>query len=377
MRPCPCGGSGKFKRMIPRTILTSVGHVTVGRRYYACAACSAKQTPFDRWAGLGGRSLTEHARRMVSLAGMSWSFDTAAKRLEELCHVRVSDDTIERVCQEEGAAAQTWQRASDEPARAFAAATGEAEFYTDGLKVNTVDGWREMRLSVFAKREPAAPATPAQWDTRVLNEPTVRLAGCAIASCQRIGASWGHAAKRLGLMPGPSSAGVSLSVLADGARWIWDQAAKRFTGPGEWCVDVFHVSQHLHECGKVMAGEGPAGRAWAERRRDHLLEHDGIGLIRRLQAERDAQPEPAKREAVDKLLAYLAENRDGMWYRDRLARGLPIGSGLIEGACKNALHARLRLNSARWRVRRVERIGALRCLDYSGLWDAFWQNRAA
>jgi hypothetical protein len=108
--------------MIRRTVLTSVGHVTARRRYYGCRACSAKQTPFERWAGLGGRSLMVHARRMVSLAGMSWSFDTAAKRLEE--------------------------------------------FYTDGLKINTVDGWREMRLSVFAKRQPTTPATPKQWDTR-------------------------------------------------------------------------------------------------------------------------------------------------------------------------------------------------------------------
>lgn len=354
-------------------MLTSVGHVTVTRRYYACAACRAKQTPFDAWAGLGGRSLTEHARRMVTLAGMSWSFDTAARRLRELCHVHVSDDTIERVCQEEGRAARAWMDGgSDAPARAFAAAAGQAEFYTDGLKVNTTDGWREMRLSVFAKREPAAPCGPAQWDARVLNEPTVRLASCAIAASNVVGASWQRTARRLGL-----SSSCRLSVLGDGARWIWDEAAKRFTCPAEWCLDVFHVSEHLHDCGKALLGEGPAARRWADGRRDHLLAHDGVGLIRRLDAERDAEPDPSRRAPVDGLLGYLRENRDSMWYRDRLARGLPIGSGLIEGACKNALHARLRINSARWRIRRAERIGALRCLDYSGQWQTYWDSRAA
>ena len=357
-------------------MLTSVGHVAVARRYYACPSCAAKQVPFDAWAGLGDRSLTEHARRMVSLAGMSWSFDTAARRLAELCHVRVSDDTIERVCQEEGRDARAWMEQSPEPAAAFAAAAGRAEFYTDGLKVNTVDGWREMRLSVFARREPAAPCGPEHWDERVLNEPTARLAACAIAPSNVVGASWGRAAQRLGLSSSSSSS-CGLSVLGDGARWIWDEAAKRFTCPAEWCLDVFHVSQHLHDCGKSLLGEGPAARSWADDRLGHLLRHDGVGLIRRLEGERDAEPEPRRRESIGRLLGYLGENRDSMWYRDRLARGLPIGSGLIEGACKNTIHARLRLNSARWRIRRAERLGALRCLDYSGQWEAYWDPRAA
>jgi hypothetical protein len=81
--------------------------------------------------------------------------------------------------------------------------------------------------------------------------------------------------------------------------------------------------------------------------------------------------------ALDRLLKYLGDNRDSLWYRQRLRDGLPIGTGLIEGACKNTIAARLKANSARWRIRRVERIGALRCLDYSGLWDTYWQPRAA
>jgi len=48
-----------------------------------------------------------------------------------------------------------------------------------------------------------------------------------------------------------------------------------------------------------------------------------------------------------------------MWYADRLKEAATIGSGLIEGECKNTIDARLKLNDARWRVRRAERIGML------------------
>ena len=56
----------------------------------------------------------------------------------------------------------------------------------------------------------------------------------------------------------------------------------------------------------------------------------------------------------------------------RLAAGQPIGTGLIEGACKNTIAARLKINNPRWRVRRAEHTAALRCLQYSDLWDAYW-----
>src|SRR6516162_5478353 len=123
---------------------------------------------------------------MVTLAGTSWPFDRAAKHLAEFCHVRVSDDTIERVCQEEGERARRWMQQSDEPVKCFHKAEGAAEFSTDGVKINTTGGWREMRLSVLAKRAAALPCQPQDWDKRVLNEPTVRLASCMIAKASYV-----------------------------------------------------------------------------------------------------------------------------------------------------------------------------------------------
>lgn len=66
-----------------------------------------------------------------------------------------------------------------------------------------------------------------------------------------------------------------------------------------------------------------------------------------------------------------------MSYERRLAEGRPIGSGLIEGANKTIVSNRLKLDGARWTPEHAEQITALRCLDYSGLWDQFWSQRAA
>ena len=83
-----------------------------------------------------------------------------------------------------------------------------------------------------------------------------------------------------------------------------------------------------------------------------------------------------RRSALEGLLTYLRPHRDRMWYKDRLDAGLPIGSGLIESGCKSVIGAGLKLNNARWRVGRAERIGTLRCVDASDQWSNFWKSAA-
>ncbi len=355
-----------------KKVLSSIGHIAVDRRYYACRKCKAKQIPWEGWAGINAKHrVTPHAQRMIVLAGSGRSFDEAERNLKELCHVQTSNDVIRAICDEQGTAMQEWINSSPEPKMAFAAARGEVEFSTDGLKINTVGGWREMRLSVISKREPVASATPRQWNDRVLNRPAVRMGICAIAPCNIIGASWQRLCKTLGL---PKD--QDLSILADGARWIWDQAAKRFAGKEvQWVVDIYHLMLYLFAAAAELGTKG--AEQWVGQRILELIEMGGPKFIEHLQSIGPPDPKPATAAAWTKLLHYLSENRDSLWYGDRLKQGLPIGSGLIEGGAKNILGKRLKINIARWRIRRAERMGTIRCIQYSGLWDTYWDSKMA
>ena len=86
--------------------------------------------------------VTPHARKVIVTVSTAWSFDRASDKLEDICHMNVSDDTIERVCQHEGEEARQWLRENQRTARSFEQAPGEPEFYSDGLKINTTGGWR-------------------------------------------------------------------------------------------------------------------------------------------------------------------------------------------------------------------------------------------
>jgi len=355
-----------------KRVLSSIGHVAIDRRYYACRHCKTKQIPWENWAGVTGKHrVTPHAQRMMVLAGSGRSFDEAARNLKELCHVQTSNVVIREISDEEGVSMQKWMNSSPEPQRAFAAAKGKVEFSTDGLKINTTDGWREMRLSVISKRQPVAPAKPQQWNDRVLNSPSVRVGICAIAPCGLIGASWQRLCKALGL---PKD--QDLSILADGARWIWDQAAKRFKGKEvQWVVDIYHLMLYLFAAAAELGTKN--AEQWVGQRVIELIEMGGPKFIEHLQSIGPPDTTAATAAAWTKLMHYLSENRDSLWYGKRLEQGLPIGSGLIEGGAKNILGKRLKINSARWRTRRAEHMGTIRCVQYSGLWEAYWESKHA
>ena len=365
---CPCGKRASYRCATAKHLLTTVGSMSIERRYYACRHCRAKQTPWDDWAGLDAIQVTPHARKVIVTVSTAWSFDRASKKLKDICHMNVSDDTVERICQHEGGRARQWLRGEEATVRAFTQAPGAPEFYSDGLKVNTTGGWREMRLNLLQKREPARPATPAQWKDRVLPQARARLASCAIADSRLTGALWKQWSKRMGL--GDSA---ELSVIADGAPWIWEQARQRLSPRASWCVDVYHVSEHVHDCAKAMFGEGQAARSWAEEQLEQLITVGGPRYLAELDGRITGGTHATHEDALRGLRGYLDANRDRMWYAQRLQEGKPIGSGAIEGACKQ-IGARLKLNNARWRPRRAERFGALLCLDYTEQMSTYWET---
>lgn len=55
-------------------------------------------------------------------------------------------------------------------------------------------------------------------------------------------------------------------------------------------------------------------------------------------------------------------------YAERLQEGRSIGSGQVEGACKNLIGRRLKQAAARWRVRRLNRMARLCSIMYSQQW---------
>jgi hypothetical protein len=83
----------------------------------------------------------------------------------------------------------------------------------------------------------------------------------------------------------------------------------------------------------------------------------------------------SQQAAVEDLRNYLANHQHHLNYAQRLASGQSIGSGQVEGGCKNMIGRRLKQTGARWRVRRVNRMAGLCSLMYSHQWTTYWQTQ--
>jgi hypothetical protein len=231
----------------------------------------------------------------------------------------------------------------------------------------TADGWREMRLGVFAKRPPGRAATPAEWDTRRLPAPTARVLFAAAQPARLFGPRIRAWAGRLGIRDP-----TAVTVLADGADWIWKQVAAQLPG-ARGVLDIFHALEHLGACAHALYGEGSAAaRAWQDRGREALLGQGWAGIDRLLGATQAEVRSPSKREALAGLRGYFCRLKARLGYAERLGSGQSIGSGMVEGACKQVIGRRLKQTGARWTIRRVNRMATLCCALHGQTWRPYW-----
>lgn len=339
----------------------------MSRGYFECAPCWQSGYLLDERIGVDGR-YSHNAQRLISLAAASWSYDISSDRLAEFCGLKVSDTTIRKVAQEQGATANEWLRTVPEAVKEFRKEQGDIEFTTDGTCVNTTEGWREMKVGIFSKRDLGEAALPEEWDSRTLPAPKVRIAFAAIEKSGDFGRRWKAWRKRLGLAD--TSA---VTVLADGARWIWEEQGKHLRD-ADGVLDIFHVLEHIAATGKILHSETAPYQQWCKQARDILLKTGYDGIKEFVQQDMTTL-DGAQQAAVNGLLDYLAPHQHHLNYGERLAAGQSIGSGQIEGACKNLIGKRLKANAAKWRVRRVNRMAGLCSIMYTHHWNTYWQTK--
>ena len=314
--------------------------------------------------------VSPQAGKLLTLAGASWSFDRAAQLLAEFCGLRTCDQTIRHVCYAEAGLLADWLHSNKAAGTDFAAADGDIEFQTDGTMVNTWEGWREMRLGVFAKRPRGKPTTTDAWDRRALPAPRARVLFGGIETAAHFGPRMRRWAGRLGIRDP-----AAVTVLADGAEWIWNQAAVQLPGAAG-LLDIYHACEHLSACGQQLYGEGTdAARTWLDATRSALLHGGWPALAARTGAVRRQVRARAKRRALDELEGYFYRQREHLGYAGRLASGQSIGSGLVEGSCKQVIGRRLKQTGARWRIRRANRMATLGCTLHGDTWKPYWEQR--
>ena len=140
-------------------------------------------------------------------------------------------------------------------------------------------------------------------------------------------------------------------------------------------LDFIHVLEYLwkaahcfHPVGSSLAEE------WVKEKALQVLngQAGSVAVDLRRDATRQQLSE-SKCHPVDKCSAYLEKYIPMLGYDTFLSEGLPIASGVIEGACRHLIKDRLDRTGARWRIKSAEAVIRIRSLRSSGDFDAYWK----
>ena len=139
-------------------------------------------------------------------------------------------------------------------------------------------------------------------------------------------------------------------------------------------VDIIHVIEYLWDAGRVFCPEsGLELEGWVKTRLLNILYGKAgfvAGGMRRSATRRNLDAKT--RKPVDDCARYLLNHTSYLKYTDYLAQGMPIATGVIEGACRHLVKKRMEVAGARWSLAGAEAVLQLRALRSSGDFDAYW-----
>lgn len=142
-------------------------------------------------------------------------------------------------------------------------------------------------------------------------------------------------------------------------------------------IDIYHVMEYLWKGAHIFYREGSEEAAsWMTDKLRKLLLGNVEGVIAELQ-ELSKSLTKAKREQLRKIITYLVNGKEYMRYDIYLAKGYPIGSGVVEGACKNLVKDRMEQCGMRWTIRGAEAVLSMRSIQINKMTSAYWQYHIA
>jgi hypothetical protein len=349
-RPMCCGRGMDYKSRHWRTAKTLLGDVRVQRRWYRCLQCESNGFPVDRWLGWKG-GFSHGVQEWVVWECSGLPYEEACASLEKLAGLAISKHAAEDIT-------RRWGEEKLPLAPYAERVDKELVIQIDGAKTHLEDGWREIKVGAcFAwgcdhpEKEPEAVSYCADWESAEQFRDTL----------------WQEA-----LVRGVTTA-RSVAVIGDGAPWIWEMVRHIFPRAVQ-ILDWYHLSEHLWTAGKLLHGEGTSQtEALVQQWQAEVREGRSEGVEEHLR-ELVAQGKDDAGSTLRKCADYLQTHQARLRYQLFRAMGWPIGSGVVEGACKHVVGMRFKRQSTRWTKPGARAVLHLRLDRLSGRWDQRCQH---
>lgn len=361
---CVCGELARYERVRAASITTLLGRLSFQRAIYTCPHCGERFAPLEQQLQCAAGGLSLGVEELLALLGATQdSFAQATAVLERLCLVSVCPNSARAATEELGnllaehAQAQVEQaQQNHQPPPSHTPAPPRLYISMDGVLAHIHDaGFKELKTGcVYTTRARRSRKQPDKQELHADSQSYV----VAVSQSEQFGWKlWAEACRR-GL-----NEQTEVVVLGDGAHWIWNVAEQHFPKATQ-IVDWYHASEYVWRAASSIYGEGSELRvSWARQQLDLLWEGQVQDVLKALAAHTN------RGEGVSEAESYFSNHRGRMDYAAYRARGLQIGSGPIESACKQLVSARLKLAGMIWDAEGAEAVAVVRAWLKSERWD--------
>ncbi len=390
--PLCCGTPMAAHDRRPVTCETWMGTIRIPARRCRCRICKRDCRPLVDQLEIEPGRPSGLLARLLGLLGCVASYTLAAELAAQLLRVHVNAMTVWRAVQRLGEAAARYTEAmsahyadprTDRPisADAPAAVLVAVDGCVLGMQVRSTRRRRQRPDEILPALPPVDDGHFREVKTGVLLLPAERVAlsparhtvvrrvlvtclGNADLLFSRL---WAQLAELQWV-----GAHTVVVIVGDGAEWIW-QRATLFANVCE-ILDFWHALEHAWTYARLQFGEGARqADRWASRLAHDLKAGRVLEVIARLKTLRPRSEE--SRTALDALVKYYTDHASRMRYDEYLRLGYGIGSGAVESAHKQIVHARFRQAGMRWSACGARRLLALRLLLLNGQWATTAQLR--
>ena len=364
--------------------LTRFGRIHASPRRYRCQACQTNRRPLLEVLGVEPGRISGSLARLLAVLAVVAPYSLAAQLAELLLGVKVNEMSVWRATQRLGEAAARYDeelsqyhaddRSEGAPTQnAPSAVVLSVDACMLGMQVRTQrrrrthgeplpplpaveEGhFRDVKTGVLLLPSERVETSPGRRS--VVRRFLVSCLGDADAIFQRL---YGQL-RELGWV----GAQTVVVIVGDGAEWIWNRAPM-FVKRCE-ILDFWHALEHAWAFARVRYGEGSKqADRWVRQIGKDLRAGKVLEVIARL--ERLHPPTLEAQESLQTLIGYYREHAARMRYDEYLRLGYGIGSGAVESAHKQVIHARLRQAGMRWSEAGARRLLALRLLLLNDDW---------
>ena len=380
----------------PQTYVSAAGPLTVTRHLYRPAGRSTKSIcPLEWGAGIVQGLGTPRAARQGAFVMAPLTPRESALLFEELGGMQPSVRTLDRLPKTLSARFEAQREVWEGALRAGETVPEEAAVLAVSL-----DGVMTPMVTVEPAHDAEVGHTAAGTAAAAASKRNDREAGCGTVTLYAA-AGTRLATVRYGRMPEYKKATLCAQLeaecqsilalrpdltvvkLADGAEENWRfldhldlglDAAAQAQVEQVSITDFYHGADHVQQACDVIWGAGSVESKAECARLRTLRKEDAHGvdkIIGRLRY-RVSRLRGRKREQLEKALTYVRNQRERMRYAAYRQANLPIGSGVVEAACKTLVSSRLKRSGMRWGIAGGQAVLTLRSVMQSDRWERAW-----